>query len=151
MQEIVDQGVDGYQVRADFEPQRPSLSSAQQQVRHGHRQNLVSHPVNVPQRADDGLAKGTEPIRTLGIRGTQLPINPADEIVIGDVSHEQEQAVRHLVQAAVAQRMAGKGTGVDMVQLRTRVGPFMVLAAVEPPVPAELWARWSLRQGIGNV
>ena len=30
VQEIMDQGVHGYQVRADFEPQRPSLSGAQQ-------------------------------------------------------------------------------------------------------------------------
>jgi len=30
VQEIMDQGVNGYQVRADFEPQRPSLSGAQQ-------------------------------------------------------------------------------------------------------------------------
>ena len=107
VQEIMDQGVDGYQVRADFEPQRPSLSSAQQQVRHGHRQDLVSHPIDVPQRADDGLTKGTDPTGTLGIHSAQLPINPTNEIVIGDVSHEQEQAVRHLVQAAVPQRMAG--------------------------------------------
>src|SRR5580704_18203081 len=28
VQEIVDQGVDGYQVRADFEPQRPSSTPA---------------------------------------------------------------------------------------------------------------------------
>jgi hypothetical protein len=33
--------------------------------------------VTVTQRADDGLAQGTEPIRTLGSHGTQLPIDPA--------------------------------------------------------------------------
>jgi hypothetical protein len=80
-----------------------------------------------------------------------LPINPADEIVIGDIPHEQEQAVRHLVQPAVPQRVAGEGAGVDMTGLRTRVGPFLVLAVVEPPVPAKLWARRGSRQAFGNV
>ena len=47
-------------------------------------------------------------------------INPADEIVIGDIAHEQEQAVRHLVQAAVAQRVAGQGAGGDVPGLGAR-------------------------------
>ena len=151
VQEIMDQGVDSHEGRADFEPQRPSLSGAQQQGRQRHRQDLVSHAVDVAQRTDDGLAKGSEPIRRLGIHRTQLLIDPADEIVIGDIAHEQEQAVRHLVQAAVAQRVAGQGAGVDVAGLGARVGPFVVSAVVEPPVPAELRARWVSRQRFGNV
>jgi len=80
-----------------------------------------------------------------------LPINPADEVIIGDVPHEQEQAVRHLVEVAVAQLVAGQGAGVDMAGLRTRARPLVVPAIVEPPVPAELRARWASRQRFGNV
>ena len=151
MQEIMDQGVDSHEGRADFEPQRPSLAGAQQQRRQRHRQDLVSHPIDVAQRPNDGLATGGEPIRRLGIHRAQLPINPADEIVIGDVPHEQEQAVRHLVEAAVAQRVARQGAGVDVAGLGTRAGPLVVSAVVKPPVPAELRARWGSRQRFGNV
>ena len=48
VQEIMDQGVDGHEGRADFDPQRPSLAGAQQQRRQGHRQDLVGHPIDVP-------------------------------------------------------------------------------------------------------
>ena len=141
VQEIMDQGVDGHEGRADFEPQRPLLAGAQQQRRQRHRQDLVGHPIDVAQRPNDGLAQGSEPIRRLGIHRAQLPINPADEIVIGNIPHEQEQAVRHLVEAAVAQRVAGQWAGVDVARLRARVGSFVVSAVVEPPVTAELRAR----------
>ena len=120
VQEIMDQGVDRHERRADFEPQRPSPAGAQQQGRQRHRQDLVRDAVDVAQRADDGLATGGKPIRRLGIHRTQLPINPADEIVIGDIPHEQEQAVRHLVEAAVAERVAGQGAGVDVAGLGAR-------------------------------
>ena len=64
-----------------------------------------------------------EPIRRLGIHRTQLLVDPADEIVIGDIAHEQEQAVRHLVEAAVPQRVAGQGAGVDVARLRAGADP----------------------------
>jgi len=151
VQEIMDEGVDGDERRADFEPQRLSVPGAQQQARHCHRQHLVGHPIDVSQRPDDGLTKGGEPIRRLGIHAAQLAVDPAYEIVISDIPHEQEQAVRHLVQAAVPQWVARQGAGVDVARLRTRVGPFMVSAIVEPPVPAELRARWCSRQRFGDV
>ena len=37
------------------------------------------------------------------------------------------------------------------LRLRARVGPFMVSAVVEPPVPAELRARWVSRQRFGDL
>jgi hypothetical protein len=78
-----------------------------------------------------------------------LPVNPADKVVIGDIPHEQEQAVRHLVEAAVAQQVARQWAGVEVPRLRTRLGPFVVAAVVEPPVSAELWARRASRQRFG--
>jgi hypothetical protein len=44
VQEIMDEGVDSHKGRANFEPQRPSLSRAQQQRRQCHRQYFVCHP-----------------------------------------------------------------------------------------------------------
>jgi hypothetical protein len=41
----------------------------------------------------------------------------ADEIAVGDIPHEQEQAVGHLVQVAVAQRLARQGAGGDVARL----------------------------------
>jgi transposase len=73
MQEIVDQGIDSHERCADFEPQRPS-TGCQQQGRHRHRQHLVRDAVDVPERADDGFAKGSEPVRSLGIHSPQLSL-----------------------------------------------------------------------------
>ena len=67
VQEIMDQGVDSHEGRADFDPQRPSVACCQQQGRQRHRQHLVGNPVDVAERANDGLAQGTEPVRVLGI------------------------------------------------------------------------------------
>ena len=47
----------------------------------------------------------------------ELRIDPADEIIIGDIPHEQEQAVGHLVQVAVAQRLARQGAGGHVARL----------------------------------
>jgi hypothetical protein len=52
----------------------------------------------------------------LGIHRTELCIDPADEIAVGDIAHEQEQAVGHLVQVAVAQRLARQWAGGDVVR-----------------------------------
>ena len=80
--------------------------------------------------------RAAQPVRRLGIHCSQLLVDPADEIVIGNVAHEQEQAIRHLVEAAVPQRMAGQGAGIDVGRLRARMGPLMVPAVIKPPVPA---------------
>ena len=94
VQEIMDEGVDGDERRADFEPQRLSVPGAQQQARHCHRQHLVGHPIDVSQWSDDGLTQGYEPIRSsVGIHTLQLFIDPAHEIVIRDIAHEQKQTV----------------------------------------------------------
>ena len=151
VQEIMDQGVDSNEGRADFEPQRLSVAGAEQQRRQRHGQDLIRHPIDVSDWANDGLAKASEPIRRVGIHRRQLPINPADEVVIGDIPHEQEQAVRHLIQAAVPQRVPRQGAAVEVPGLGTGVGPLLVSAVVKPPVPAELRTRWASRQRFGNV
>ena len=64
VQEIMDQGVDGHERRADFEPQRPSVSGAQQQGRKRHRQDLVRNAIDVPQRSEDSPPTGRQPVRS---------------------------------------------------------------------------------------
>ena len=86
VQEIVDEGVDSHKGRADFDPQRPSAAGCQQQVRQPHRQHLVGDAVHVPERADDRFAQGSEPVWCLGIHGIQLPINPPDEVRVGNIA-----------------------------------------------------------------
>jgi hypothetical protein len=54
-----------------------------------------------------------------------------------------------MVEAAVAQQVARQWAGVEVPRLRTRLGPFVVAAVVEPPVSAELWARRASRQRFG--
>jgi hypothetical protein len=122
VQEIVDEGVDSDKGRSDFDPQRPSAAGCQQQVRHGHRQHLVGNAVDVPERANDRFAQGREPVRGLEIHCAQLRINPADKIIIGDISHEQEQAVRHLVEAPVPERVPRQRAAADVAGLRARAG-----------------------------
>jgi hypothetical protein len=101
VQEIMDQSIDSHERCADFEPQRPVLARAEQHRRQRHRQDLVGNAVHVAQWPDQSLSAGREPIRIVRVNYGQLPIGPADEIGIGNVPHEQKQAVRHLVEAAV--------------------------------------------------
>ena len=140
VQEIMDEGVDSHKGRADLDPPRPSVACSQQQVRHRHRQHLIGNAVDVPQRADDGLTQGSEPVRGLEIHSTQLRVNPTDKIIIGNIPHEQKQTVRHLVEAAVPERVTRQRAGIDVAGLSTRAGPFLVPAVGEPPIPAELRA-----------
>ena len=46
--------------------------------------------------------------RAMAARGATV-VDPADEIAVGQVAHEQEKTVRGLVQPAVAQVMPGQG------------------------------------------
>lgn len=79
------------------------------------------------------------------MHAAQLAVDPAHEIVIRDIRYEQEQAICHLVQSAVPQRVAGQGTAVDVAGLSTGVRSLLVPAVVEPPVPTKPRAGWFLR------
>src|SRR4029077_3198495 len=47
VQEVVDQGIDGDQVHANFQPPRANVSGADQNARHRHGQDLVRNAVDV--------------------------------------------------------------------------------------------------------
>ena len=52
VQEVVDQGIDGDQVHANFQPPRANVSGADQNARHRHGQDLVRNAVDVAHRLD---------------------------------------------------------------------------------------------------
>ena len=46
---------------------------------------------------------------TVNICGGQLLIDPTDEVVVCHIPYKEKQAVCHLIQSAIAQRVAGRG------------------------------------------
>jgi hypothetical protein len=90
VQEIMDQRVYCHERRADFKPERPLVAGAEQDRRQRHRQDLVRNAVDVPQRPDHSFPTSRQPVRSARIDRGQLPVDPADEIGIGNVPHEQE-------------------------------------------------------------
>ena len=141
MQVIMDQSVDGDQGGTDLEPPRLPSAGTQQKSRQDHCQYFVGQAVDIPQGADNGLAKRNYLLRGLDRTDVQLLIDPPNKIPFCDVTHKQEKIIRHLVQTPVSQRMAGEGAGIDMTGLRTRLRCFVVLAIVKSPIPFELRAR----------
>ena len=90
-QKVVHQSIDGNHAGADFVPEVQALRGRQQDARQGHGQNLVRDAVDLPERSDDSFAQSGEPVRAGWIIGTlELPVDPADQIAIGDVANEQE-------------------------------------------------------------
>jgi hypothetical protein len=69
-----------------------------------------------------------------------LPVDPADQIAVGDVPNEQEERVGHLVEPTVAQLVGWQGTSVNVIRLRTRSADLVVPTIVEMPVACELGA-----------
>ena len=141
VQEIVDQGVDG-----DHGWPRPRPRS------HGHavppagcRTGSWSGPCQRPRRPP-GAARSRlpHPGRAgrgwLGRRHLELPVDPADQVAIGNVANEQEQGIGHLVEPTVPQVVGRQRAGGNVVGLGAGSAALVVPAAVEMPVALELWA-----------
>src|SRR5437899_1423667 len=73
--------------------------SCQEETGERHRQHLVRDAVGVGERLYDSLS---QPRRSIGRRSKvgigEPPVDPADEIAIGDIAHEQEEAVCRLAE-----------------------------------------------------
>ena len=67
-------------------------------------------------------------------------MDPADQVVAGDVADEQVQRISSLVEAAVAQVVGRQRTMVDVVWLGAGSARLVVPAAVEIPVALKLGA-----------
>ncbi len=70
----------------------------------------------------------------------QLPVYPANQVSFGDVSDEQQQGIRDLVQAAVAQLVPGQWTAREMLWSAAGASTLPVAAIREAPVAFQFWA-----------
>ncbi len=87
---VVDQRIDGDHAGANLSPESHALGRSQQQDRQGHAEHFVRDPVNVSERVKQPFAHSTKATRVVGLSyRSQLTFDPADEIVAGDVTHEQ--------------------------------------------------------------
>jgi hypothetical protein len=70
----------------------------------------------------------------------ELPVDPADQVGIGNVANEQEQRAGHLVEPTVAQLLGRQGTSVDVIRLCTCPAHLVISTVVEVPIAFELGA-----------
>ena len=90
-QKVVHQGVDGNHAGAYLLPEAKAFRGGQQDAGQGHGQDLVRHAVDLPERANQSFPQPGEPVgarRFLGM--LELLVDPADQVAIGNVAHEQE-------------------------------------------------------------
>ncbi len=137
-QEIVDESIDDDESGADIEPAGPNPSSSDQQVRQRHPDDLVGNPIDVPERVDEG-GSGCCNVGRFQM-GFYLPVNPPNDVAIGNVPDEQEQAVRGLVQPAVAEAMPGQRAIGKGVRVGAGLEALVVPTIGKCPIPVELVA-----------
>src|ERR1700721_3979808 len=87
-----------------------------QQPGEGHGEDLVGDPVDIPQRPDQPLLAVCGEVYARedrsGLRIFQPVVDPADQVIVGNVTDKEKKAVSGLVEAAVPQRMAGQRAGL---------------------------------------
>ncbi len=139
MQKIVHQRIDGDHDGSGFGPENASRVSCQQETSECHRQHLVRDAVGVGERLDDSLS---QPRCSIGRRSTvgigEPPVDPANEIAVGDITHEQEEAVCRLVEPAVAQIVGRQRATREMVRLSAAPLGLLIPTMVEVPVTLQL-------------
>ena len=141
VQKIVDQGIDGDQLHADFEPLGADSSGADQNAGQRHCQDLVRNAVDIAQRLDQGSARLCQRVwRRQIIRLVQPVIDPANQIALGNVANEQVQAIGKLVEVAVSQPMGRKRAGGDVVRLGAGAAGLLIVAGVKSPIGFQLRA-----------
>ena len=90
-QKVVHQGIDGNHAGADLVPELQAFRGRQQDARQGHGQDLVRDAIDLPERSDQSFPQSGEPIRAgSGHRPLELPVDPADQVAVGNVANEQE-------------------------------------------------------------
>ena len=104
VQKIVHERIDRDHGVADLAPLVPRTGRTEKQLRQRHHQDLVGDAVDFSQRLDQGCPHSGQPVRLVLVGdGLQAPVNPADEVPVGDVANEQVQRVGRLIEPAVAQ------------------------------------------------
>ena len=88
VQEIVHQGVNGDHGGADFAPGLVTPRGRQQDAGQGHGQHLVGHAVDLPERSNKSFAQPGGAVGIMRAVGfPQLPVDPADQVAIGNVAN----------------------------------------------------------------
>jgi hypothetical protein len=96
----------------------------------------------VGERLDDSLSQPCCSIRRRSKVGTgEPPVDPADEIAIDDIAHEQEEAICRLVEPAVAQIVGRQRTSRKMIRFGATPFDLLIPATVEVPVTLQLRTR----------
>ena len=90
-QKVVNQGVDGNHAGANLIPETLAFRGSQEDARQAHGQDLVRDAIDLPEWSDQSFPQSGEPMGTGWVIGSlELPVNPADQIAIGNVANEQE-------------------------------------------------------------
>jgi hypothetical protein len=85
------------------------------------------------------------------VGGGQLLVNPGDQIPLTLIPKEQVQGIGGLVQAALPERVSGKGAGGQVLGVSTGAARFSVVAAGKPIKASKLGAGGATLKGGVNV
>src|SRR5881227_3965192 len=86
-------------------------------------------------------------VASLANYGSDRCIEPAGEVSVCDVAHEQEQTEGGLIESAVSECRTGQGARAQVPGPVTGLVSFAVTAAVERPIALELAATQLVTQG----
>ena len=90
-QKVVHQSIDGNHAGADLAPEVEAFRGGQQDAGQGHGQDLVRNAIDLPERSDQTFPQSAEPIGAGWVIGIlELPVDPSDQVAVGDVANEQE-------------------------------------------------------------
>ena len=146
------QRVNGNHNHPGFGPQDAALIPRQEETGERHRQHLVRHAVDLGERLDQGLSQpgcSIGPRSEIGV--SQALVDPADEIAIGDIPPEQEQAVCRLVEPAVAQIVGRQRASAEMVRFSATLLNLVIPATLiadrfEQPIEQRRVSRWRIAE-----
>ena len=72
-------------------PAVQAFGGGQQDAGQGHGQDLVRHAVDLPERSNQGFPQSGQPVGARRVIGMlELLVDPADQVAVGNVAHEQE-------------------------------------------------------------
>jgi hypothetical protein len=115
----------------------------------GHGEDLVRKAIDFAQRLNQARSHSGQPVSaTRIIACLQLPVDPADQIAIGNVANEQIQRIGGLVEAAIPQIVLWQRTAPNVIGLGTGAADLVVSAIMEMPVLLS-WGNSHHHQGPG--
>ena len=122
MQVVVQERVDHDHRRPGGDPSFSGRIGPKKQVGQGHRPDLAADPVDLAERLQKGCAHPLAAIRSpwAWVRTRQPVVDPANEVVLADVAHEQVQRGGGLDQAALPRRAPRQESTLEGAPARSR-------------------------------